>query len=176
MNCAWQAYINLLPLRIRNDVDKLGRKTLQELRLRLNLPPELITANGTIWLDGKTTRDDLSFCINAASRYSPWNAHTSTQGYITAPGGHRLGICGRVTMGHDGIKSIVEPTSICIRVARDIPGIAEKASGISGSLSYQIPQKCSFSTSWTAYDQNRSANARCFFSDTWNIPRYADTD
>ena len=46
MRCAWQAYINLLPLWMRPDVDKLGRDHLQELRLRMDRPPELIGKTG----------------------------------------------------------------------------------------------------------------------------------
>ncbi len=134
MRCAWQAYLNLLPMRMREEVDKLGSETLQELRLRLNLPPELITSDGSIWLDEPVTRDNLSFCANAASRYSPWSAATTAQGYITAPGGHRVGICGTAVMSDGIMTGIVEPSSMCLRVARDFPGIAEKASSIKGSI------------------------------------------
>lgn len=134
MRCAWQAYINLLPIRMRQEVDRLGHNTLQELRLRLNLPPELITADGSVWLDDTVTRDDLSFCVNAASRYSPWSAATSAQGYITAPGGHRVGICGTAAVSDGKMTGITEASSLCLRVARDFPGIAEKASTIKGSI------------------------------------------
>lgn len=134
MRCAWQAYINLLPIRMRQEVDRLGNESLQELRLRLNLPPELITAGGTVWLDDIVTRDDLSFCVNAASRYSPWSAATSSQGYITAPGGHRLGLCGTATISDGTMTGISEVSSLCLRVARDFPGIAEKAATAQGSV------------------------------------------
>lgn len=134
MRCAWQAYINLIPIRMRKDVDKLGNQSLQELRLRLNSPPELITANGSLWLEETVTREDLSYCINAASRYSPWSAATSAQGYITAPGGHRVGICGDATVSDGKMRGISEASSLCLRVARDFPGIAETALKIKGSV------------------------------------------
>ncbi len=134
MRCAWQSYINLLPIRMREEVDKLGSQSLQELRLRLNLLPELITANGSLWLEETVTREDLSYCINAASRYSPWSAATSAQGYITAPGGHRVGICGNATVSEGKMRGITEPSSLCLRVARDFPGIAEAALKTKGSV------------------------------------------
>lgn len=134
MRCAWQAYLNLLPMRMREDVDKLGSETLQELRLRLNLPPELITKDGSIWLDEPVTKENLVFCVNAASRYSPWSAATAAQGYITAPGGHRVGICGTAAVTNGTMTGIVEPTSLCLRVARDFPGIAAKAAALKGSV------------------------------------------
>lgn len=134
MRCAWQAYINLLPIRMRQEVDRLGSNSLQELRLRLNQPPELITGNGNVWLNDRVTKDDLSFCVNAASRYSPWSAATSAHGYITAPGGHRIGICGSAAVSDGTMTGITELSSLCLRVARDFPGIAEKAASVEGSI------------------------------------------
>lgn len=134
MKCAWQAYINLLPQWMRSQVDKLGKQSLQELRLRLNVYPELITQQGSIWLEKTVTNDDLSFCINTASKYSPWTAATMAQGYITAQGGHRIGICGDATVVNGVMSGIRHPTSLCLRVARDFPGIADKARQIQGSI------------------------------------------
>ena len=64
-----------------------------EIRLRLGRPPRFVTRSG--WRDGRDAVEerDLSFVINAASRYSPWAAATISQGYLTGPGGHRIGIC-----------------------------------------------------------------------------------
>lgn len=134
MKCAWQAYMNLVPIRMRQDVDKLGKDTLQELRLRLNTPPELITAEGSVWLEQVVVREDLLFCVNTASRYSPWAARTAAFGYITAPGGHRIGLCGEATVNDGVMTGISTPTSLCLRVARDFAGIAERAAKIKGSI------------------------------------------
>ena len=134
MGCAWQAYLNLLPVGIRQDIDRLGRDKLQELRLRIQMPPELITSQGSIWLQNITTKDDISFCINAATRYSPWAAGTISEGYVTALGGHRIGVCGDAVRTNDGMTGISKATSLCLRVARDFPGIAEKAAGLKGSI------------------------------------------
>lgn len=133
MKCAWQSYLNLLPLWLRHQVDMLGKDTLQELRLRLGRTPELITAENSIWLDRFVTEDDLKFCINAASHYSPWSAATITSGFITASGGHRLGVCGEVSITDGYIKTITTVTSVAIRVSRDFPGIGIRAVDIPGS-------------------------------------------
>lgn len=134
MKCAWQAYINLLPLWMRAEVDQLGRDHLQELRLRLDRHPELIGKNGISFLNRNTTREDMEYCINAASQYSPWSAQTIKDGYLTAPGGHRLGICGEVVMTDGKITNIRNISSVCIRVARDFPGICNNLSFNSGSV------------------------------------------
>lgn len=125
MRCAWDAYIRLLPPRLRDQVDKMGRRDLQELRLRIGLPPELVTARGSLWLSGEVQQTDISFIINTASRYSPWATDTAAKGYVTAPGGHRIGICGDAIINNGVVTGIRTVTSLCIRVARDIPGIAQ---------------------------------------------------
>lgn len=134
MKCAWQAYLKLLPLWMRDRVDSLGKEKLQELRLRIGRPPELVMSDGSSYLNRCVTGEDLSYCVNAASQYSPWTSSTSASGYITATGGHRLGICGEVAILNGEIRSVTSVTSLCIRVARDFPGISMPAAGISGSI------------------------------------------
>lgn len=126
MRCAWEPFINLLPTWLRDSVDMHGKNTLHELRLRLNSPPELITENGIISLQRHVTAEDLHFCINTSSRYSPWAAATVSQGYLTAPGGHRIGICGSIVRKEGRMADIRAVTSLCMRVAKDFPGIASK--------------------------------------------------
>ena len=134
MKCQWTEFISLLPIRMRAQVDKLGSNTLQELRLRMGTEPELVTQIGSQWLEDTVTADDLSFIVNAASRYSPWSAATIRRGYITAPGGHRIGLCGDAVMQAGEMGGIRNPISLCMRVARDFPGIAAGADKYTGSV------------------------------------------
>lgn len=134
MICAWNELINLLPMWLRQDVDRLGKDSLQELRLRLNRPPELIMHKKTISLYQTVSREDLVFCINMASKYSPWSASTISQGYLTAAGGHRIGICGEGIEKNRSFMGIRAPTSLCIRVARDFSGISDKLDHLNGSV------------------------------------------
>ena len=133
MKCAWQAYLKLLPLWMQNKVDDLGRDILQELRLRVGRPVELVTLRGCVFLERVVVEDDLMFCINVASNYSPWVSSTTKSGYITAHGGHRVGICGNAVVKNGKVQTITEFTSLCIRVARDFPGIAMQTSCYKGS-------------------------------------------
>lgn len=134
MNCAWNAYLNLVPLWLRPFVDKYGRDTLQELRLRRGYPPELILKSGSLWADRPVTYEDLTYCINVASQYSPWSAATCSHGYITAQGGHRIGVCGEATVRDGRMTGISNPHYLCLRVARDFHGIAEKIADLDGSI------------------------------------------
>ena len=134
MMCAWKELLAILPVWIRKDVDNLGSESLQELRLRINAPPELIMSEQTRCLRRVILQEDLNYIINAASHYSPWTADSMALGYITAPGGHRIGLCGEaiVKQGHvTGMKNI---TSLCVRVARDFPGIAAEVAKLDGSI------------------------------------------
>ena len=125
MICPWKELLSILPQWLRGQLAPYEEE-LEEIRLRRGSAPELVLGRGSRWLEGTVSQEDLNFCVNTASRYSPWSASTVSQGYITAPGGHRLGLCGEAVVkdGHlAGIRSIC---SLCIRVARDFPGLAKR--------------------------------------------------
>ena len=124
MKCAWNQLLSVLPQHMRSEVDRLGKDSLQELRLRIGAPVLLITGKGRFPIKWQTTLEDIHFVINTASRYSPWASATSASGYITAPGGHRIGLCGQCVYQEGKVTGIREITSLCIRVARDFPGLA----------------------------------------------------
>lgn len=134
MKCAWKELLAILPPNMRPELDKYGREDLQELRLRLGRPPELVLQNSSRWLPIDVTLQDISFVVHTASKYSPWAATSISQGYITAPGGHRIGMCGEAIVKANKTEGIRTATSLCIRVARDFPGIAARAGGIGGNI------------------------------------------
>lgn len=120
MRCAWKEMTALVPEPYRQEADK-HRDTLQELRLRTGQAAEFVTARGAFFAGPPVGDSVLRFVVNAASRYSPWAAATATQGYMTAPGGHRIGLCGSVSP--TGLRDL---RSVNIRVARDFPGIGDR--------------------------------------------------
>ena len=133
MRCAWKELLGILPDTVRQEADRYYRDTLQEVRLRLGKPAELITTNGCCWLSNAVTSEDLQFTVNMASRYSPWAAATVSKGYITAPGGHRIGLCGEAIVKDGRVHAVKNVTSLNIRIARDFSGIAHKIA-FSGNL------------------------------------------
>ena len=94
--------------------------------MRQGAPPELVLTDDICWLQECCSKDDISFCIRASCRYSPWAAETIKNGFLTAPGGHRIGLCGLALYRNGNLTGFREITSICIRVARDFYGIAEQ--------------------------------------------------
>lgn len=134
MMCAWKELLAVLPAWMREEVDTEGSEKLQELRLRVNSPPELVFQEGSYWMNRYITEEDIQYIVNAASRYSPWTANTAAMGYITVTGGHRIGLCGEAITQLGRMTGIKQISSLCIRVARDFPGIAKDASEIAGSI------------------------------------------
>lgn len=134
MICQWQELLNLLPIRLRGPVDKLGREEMEELRLRLHKKPQIITKGGIKHIDCSIAPDDLIFCLNAATKYSPWTSASITQGFVTAAGGHRIGICGECVYDKGVLRNISPITSVCIRVARDFPGVSKDCHLIHDSI------------------------------------------
>lgn len=124
MKCPWTQLLGVLPQPMRGKVDALGKSGLQELRLRLGKPGEMVMGGGSQYLQGTVTAEDLHYVVNTASRYSPWAAATAAQGFITAAGGHRIGLCGQCTYHEGRVTGIRDVTSLCIRVARDFAGMA----------------------------------------------------
>ena len=134
MICAWQAFVELLPPWMRGQTEVNGKQSLQELRLRQGELPQLICVDGLRQLDRIVVAEDLRYIVNAASQYSPWASATVARGYITAPGGHRLGLCGQVVINGGAMTGIRDVTSLCIRVARDFHGISRGADPLGSVL------------------------------------------
>lgn len=134
MKCQWEELIGILPFWMRTEVDRLGKASMQELRMRINAPPEIVSPSASVYIPRKLCKEDLDFTVNAASRYSPWSVASIAKGYITAPGGHRIGICGEAVCKDGAVTGIRQISSLNIRVARDFPGIGEAVLMSKGSV------------------------------------------
>lgn len=133
MICAWKELLSILPQWMRREVDT-SSESAQDIRLRLGAPPEVVCREGSKWLSGTVTADDMNFVVNAASRYSPWATATMSQGYLSASGGHRIGLCGEAVIKDNSMTGIRNISSLCIRVARDFPGLADCLRDLEGSI------------------------------------------
>ena len=146
MQCQWDALIGILPMWMRDELSKRSIVDLQEVRLRAQQPVELRHSNNYCFLSKPASREDITFCINTASKYSPWSVKTICNGYITAPGGHRIGISGNVVQQNGKVASVQYVTSICIRISRDFPGLAKEAASLAGSTLIIGPPGCGKTT------------------------------
>ncbi len=134
MRCQWQSFLSLLPTRFREPIDRIGKFDLQELRIRVGQAVELVRGCGQTFLPIRATAEDFTHIINMATQYSPWASDSSAKGFITAPGGHRIGLCGTAVIQKGHVSGFRDIHSICVRIARDIPGIGESAITIADSF------------------------------------------
>jgi len=122
--------LRLLPPDLRNLINQyVVRRTdnLEEIRLRVQRPIELIFLNETIWLN-KTifTMQDRDFVLKQLSEHSLYRFETELkEGYITVSGGHRVGLAGKVVISEKDIKGLQFITSFNIRVAKQHKGLAQ---------------------------------------------------
>ena len=133
MKCAWESFIRLIPLWMREKVEILEKDDLRELRLRINAPPELVFAEKSLFLQRNVSHEDIDFSINLATKYSPWSSDSIADGFITTAGGHRIGLSGTILPGRESKNGFSSITSICFRISRDFPGIAKDAA-VDGSI------------------------------------------
>jgi stage III sporulation protein AA len=134
LNSGWNAFLKILPPHIAAQADQYQACAAQELRLRLDRSPILKTGTGDLLLQGRVTANDLNFCVNTATRYSPWASATVREGYLSIPGGHRIGLCGEVIRDGKEVKGIRSVESLCIRIARDVQGLLTEKPPPDGSV------------------------------------------
>ncbi len=134
MNCAWKELLSILPIHLRQEVDRLGKTSAQEIRLRLQSLPVLVLPGRTLTFGKAVSGEDLHFVVNTACRYSPWTAESAACGYITAEGGHRIGICGETIEKNGVLAGYRWIRSVNIRIARDFPGIATQLAALKGNI------------------------------------------
>ena len=124
-----------LPESMRDRIEKLPAQTLQhleEIRIRTNTDTLLISGGREYSLrDGdEITAEVLEEILNRLLDYSYYAYEEElSRGYITVEGGHRVGICGRVTLENGQLHLIKDVSSLNIRRSREITGASEKILG-----------------------------------------------
>lgn len=125
----FSAALALLPGHLRQSVQRLSptaRAELCELRLRLGRVPAAGLSGREVPLPEASPirREELSRVLELASGASPYAAADCLRrGFLTAPGGVRVGFCGRFPSGEQGLWSADGLFSVCIRIPHDVRGI-----------------------------------------------------
>lgn len=103
-------------------IENTNIEKLEEIRIRVNNPVILKLGQNEIVLKYKVNTDEIlnilqSFCNNSIYTYQ----NQICGGYITIPGGHRVGISGNVVVKEGKVTNINNIYSLNIRVAKEIP-------------------------------------------------------
>ena len=113
------------PEEVRTELDMLMPGELREIRIRADRPTVFITATRTASLPWSPGQHHLNATIEALSEHSLYARTDETgQGYLTLRGGHRMGLCGRVSTT-DNQSVLSDIGSVCIRIAGEWPGAAD---------------------------------------------------
>lgn len=135
--------LSVLPLHLQEMLCRVNEKTadaLSEIRLRSGRPIVLVTPQNTYFLTktGKTTcicSDNLptiseSEISDIVARACGFSVHSHQEelknGFLTLPGGHRIGVCGTAVRQNGCVAGIRSPTALNIRIARRIRGAAHE--------------------------------------------------
>lgn len=131
--------IPIFPMRIRPLLEKEDWKGLEEIRIRIGWPVELIYGNRSMWLGNLETKIDKSMLeemLNYITGYSAYAMEEELkQGFLTYEGGHRIGITGHATYencdssGAHRITSMVDIGGLNIRIAHERKGCAKEIVG-----------------------------------------------
>jgi len=111
---------------------------LEEIRLRID-KPLLLRAQGrelTLGADGRQSahvrqgyrpaKADIEECVERMSHFSLYALEEELKkGYLTLPGGHRVGIAGKVVQDKNGVKTIQDISGLNIRVSHQVIGAAD---------------------------------------------------
>ncbi len=124
----------LLPPCLRAEVLNLPEDATdkaEEIRLRAGRAPTLVIAGDEIEIlpTHRITASELQLVLEIATRAS---AHTYAdsirQGFVTAEGGCRVGLCGTAVTEDNKITSVRRLSSLCIRIPREKRGCADEVS------------------------------------------------
>ncbi|MDO4485796.1 MAG: stage III sporulation protein AA [Bacillota bacterium] len=105
------------------------KDNFEEIRIRACHDTMIISRGQEIKLHDseEITPDILEETLNRLLDYSYYAYEDElSQGYITIEGGHRVGICGRVTLNEDKVHLIKDISSLNIRRSRQIIGASSK--------------------------------------------------
>lgn len=133
-------FLCLFPLHMRELLMNAGLdfENLREIRLRAEQPILLATAQGerTIVQNGRLSanyQDGIRISMTELSEVLDYLCGSSVyayeeelkKGYLTVQGGHRVGLCGSVSLENGQVKTYRYISSMNIRVAHEIKGAAD---------------------------------------------------
>lgn len=112
---------------------------VQEIRLRAEKPVIILMRRGEVFLgsDGSFTKSvsdayvirerELEEILNYICHYSIYAFEDELkQGFLTVPGGHRIGVAGQVVMENQGsVRTVKHISCMNIRIAHQIRGAAD---------------------------------------------------
>ena len=124
--------VGLLPQRLRTIAAMLPpeqQERVEEIRLRAGERMSVVIARREEEFaceDACVRQEDLEILCNLVTEFSRYAVtDTLRQGYLTAEGGFRVGVCGTAVLRSGENALLKDFSSMCIRISREQPGLAE---------------------------------------------------
>ncbi|MCL2358112.1 MAG: stage III sporulation protein AA [Defluviitaleaceae bacterium] len=106
-------------------IEKREPDGITEIRLRADKPIILRVGGREIFLDNATA-EDIRETMERVSQYSFYAFEAElAAGYITLPGGHRVGVTGQVVTENGAVRAWRHISALNIRIARSVFGCAD---------------------------------------------------
>ena len=118
--------INMISKCFSNDllqaINQINLNKIEEIRIRVDKPVIVKMGLNEVVVNYKVNTDEIlnifqTFCSNSIYTYQ----NQICGGFITIPGGHRVGISGSVVVKDGKVTNITNLYSLNIRVAKEIP-------------------------------------------------------
>lgn len=134
--------LNIFPNHIREKFVQVAKRVdeLREIRLTAEQPVRILFGEGEFFLSERgelkpthceeawqITSGEVELILNHICSYSRYAYEEDIrQGFLTVPGGHRIGVAGQVILGENGrIKNMKYIRCLNIRVSHEILGAAD---------------------------------------------------
>lgn len=122
----WNDVLTCFPQQLRKAILPFADE-LHEIRVRADKPLELSCGLRRFFTDAVVDGDTLrAITLNMMEHSYYTRENELSRGFFTMGTGWRVGVCGSFVRRTDGSVSLQSIGSICIRVAREVYGCAEK--------------------------------------------------
>jgi len=124
-----QQILPLLADRLRQALSSVAPgvlETLEEIRVRVGRPLHLVVGDGEVFLpQAVVTAADFRATLELITGSSLYALEEELRnGYITLPGGHRVGLAGRAVLENGRVRTLKHLSGLNFRVSREFPGAA----------------------------------------------------
>ncbi|WP_025691607.1 stage III sporulation protein AA [Paenibacillus zanthoxyli] len=135
-------WLQLFPEKVKAALSRLPvtlLETVEEIRIREGRPLEInyagtyhfVDAAGRLTLEPEEAyrpdREDSHRMLDLISNHSLYTMEEELRkGFITIPGGHRIGLAGRTVLSGGSVGHLRDIGGFNVRIAREIPGVADR--------------------------------------------------
>lgn len=125
-----RALLKCLPLPLLGMVEEIRVREGRPLEINYSGKYHFLRVNGSLTQRPeeayKPDREDTHRLLDLISNHSLYTMEEELRkGFITIPGGHRIGLAGRTVLSGGGVEHLRDITGFNVRIAREVPGIAD---------------------------------------------------